>query len=461
MLVMLKNRFECLLRPVCEILQKCADFAEKHSAVLFWSSAILYRLLLDAVYIWAASPQYAYGGLVYTPVSWKYFISWAMYLLLFFLLPKREKDTTGFLLHLQFVYTVAPLLSFYALANGSSRYILMVFVCILLQILILRRPAGQKSAVSITGIRNYVTIMLGVLTAFALLVPILYNGFEGTKAFDFAYIYQMRANATYPPGFTYLFNWMQKVIIPFGVLYFLHLKKYRWCFLCVLIQVFFYMESGWKFTLFILIPVLAIYYISKSGHLIKLMYLGLFVLLLLVLLCYRLDRPLRLSSLGIYLNALIPIRAFFIPADIKFDFYEFFSIFPHTYFSDGMIGKLLGMSYPYTGSIGQLIFRFTGGTFLSSNSNTGYLGDSYAQMGFAGMLLMSLLLAAILRGVHNYESKENSSVLIALFSVFMILLNDSALFTTLLTNGMLVAFILVFVYFDKTSKGAPDGIQRI
>jgi len=461
MFLMLKNKLQAPAQWIRNVLLVCDKAASRYETAIYWGCGILYKFMLDAIYIWAASPQYAYAGLLYTPVSWKYFISLALYLGLFAFLPKNEKNAVGFLLHLQFVYTVAPLLSFYALANGSTRYILMVSVCVLLQTWILRRPKASDGAVHITGIRSYVTVALGALTIFALAVPVLYNGFGGLKVFDFAYIYEMRANATYPPGFSYLFNWMQKVIVPFAVLYFLHAKKYRWCILCVLLQIVFYMESGWKFTLFILVPVIAIYVFSKTGHLLKLMYAGLVVLLLLVLICFRLDRIGGVSSLGPQLNALIPIRALFIPADNKFDFYECFRVFPHTFFSDGMIGKLLGLSYPYAASLGQVIYAYTGGTFLESNSNTGYLGEAYAQMGFVGMLLMSLLLTAILRGIQNYANKENFGVLIAMFSVFMILLNDNALFTTLLTNGMLVAFVLVFIYFSSSSKGDPHGIQRL
>lgn len=450
-----------LWEPILKFLMACDDFAKKKEPILFWITGILYRLALDAVYIWAASPRAAYAGLILSPVGWKYLLSWGMYLILFYLLPRREKDTVVFLLHLQFMYTVAPLLTFYALADGSSSYILMVFVCVLLQIGILRRPILHKSGVYITGMKKSTTITLAALVVVSLIIPILYNGFAGLKAFDFTYIYEMRANAVFPPGFSYLFNWMQKAIIPFAVVYFLHLRKYGLSALCVLIQILFYIESGWKATLFILVPIIGIYILSQTGHLIKIMYVGVSIVLLFITVLFQRYLADNTATLGFSLCSLIPVRAFFIPADIKFDFYECFQLFPHVYFSDGMIGKFLGLTYPFSGSLGQVIYAFSGGTFLDSNSNTGYLGDSYAQMGFVGMLLMSLLLAAILRGLQQYENEKTSPILMALFAVSIIGLNDGALFTTLLTGGLLVMLILVMIYLDKPSEGAANGIQHI
>ena len=349
MVLTLKNKCGILGQRVRDLWKNCDNWAKVHSTMLFWLFGVLYKIVLDAVYVWAVNPQYAYAGMVLEPVSWKFLLSWIMYLTIFFLLPKREEEAIPFLLHLQFVYTVAPMLTFYAFANGSSKYILMVFICILIQVFMLKKPSLKENRIHIVGIRNYATVVLGILTAMAVVVPILYNGFAGLKAFDFEYIYEMRANATYPPGFSYLFNWVQKVIIPFALLCFIHKKKYVWSTICILLQTVFYMESGWKFTLLILFPIIAVYFLSKTGHLLKMMYWGLSAVLIFVLMCFLIDSCGSLSSIGNTLNALIPIRALFIPADIKFDFYECFQRLPHLYFRDGMIGKLFGLSNPFAG----------------------------------------------------------------------------------------------------------------
>lgn len=435
-------------------------FATAHHTALVWALGILYKLALDALYSWAASPQYGYAGLVYSPSFLKYCVASVMYLLLFAALPKGEEDTAGFLLHLQFVFTVAPMLSFYALSGGSNRYMGMVFLSVLLQIWIVCRPAPERKPVRIIGIESYVTVVLGIIVIFTLIVPVLYNGFEGLKAFDFSYIYTMRANATYPPGFGYFRSWGSNVILPFGFLLFLQKKRYAFAGLCVVCQVLLYMETGNKITLLILFPILAVYLFSRTGHLLKLLYLGFVGICLVTILAYRLDHAGR-SQIGVLLNAIIAIRAIFHPADNKFNYYEYFSQHPKIHFSDGLLGKAFSLTYPYAGSVGQVSHASQGGEFLSANMNTGYLGEAYAQFGFLGILLMAALLGYILRGLSAYDRKETFPLITALFAVFFVILNDGALFTTLFTGGMLLAFLLVFIYFGNHREDPANGIQRL
>ena len=306
------------------------------------------------------------------------------------------------------------------------------------------------------------TVALGVLLLFTLVIPVLYNGFEGINAFDLDYIYAMRARATYPPGFGYVLNWATNTILPFAFLIFLNRRHYGLAALCAALQVLFYMETGSKFTLLILAPILAAYLLSRTGHLLKLLYLGFVCICLAVVIGYQLDSTATDSALhpGVLLNAIVGIRAMFHPADNKFNFYEYFSQHPKIHFSDGIIGKMFSLTYPYAGSSGQVINAAEGAEFLSANMNTGYLGEAYAQLGFPGIFLMAALLGFILRALSGYDRKETFPVLTALFSVYIIILNDGALFTTLFTSGMLIAFLLVFIYLGK-QEDLSHGIQRI
>lgn len=440
----------------------------RHERALIWSFGILYKLCLDAAYALSVSPSAESMLRPYDPRMLKYLLAFLLYLVLFAALPKRELDSVALIVHLHFVYSVAPLLTFYAFTNGSTRYILMASACMLLEAVVIFRPMRMASPVRIKGIQSYTTVMLGILTVFALAVPMLYNGFAGLKAFDLDYIYEMRANATYPPGFGYLLSWTTSSVLPFGILCFLHMKKYRWAALLAAVQVIFYMQTGSKVTLLMLFPMIFIYFCTRTGHCMKLMYLGLSALCLFLVFAFQLDgidpgtkAPWELASF--YFVRIFGHRALFLPAALKTYFYEFFSTHPKIFFSDGQIGRMLGLTYPYNGSSGQVIhaFQMGAGEFGNSNSNTGYLGEAYAQMGFAGMLLMSLLLALILRSLRVYDRKSAAPLLTALLAVYIITLNDGAFLTTLLTGGLLVTYILIFIYFDKVTEENGHGIQRL
>lgn len=460
MFLSVKTRYQEIYHLLYTICAQVDTFLKRHELALFWILGTLYKFALDALYVFCATKLYAYAGLIYAPNFLKYMVASVLYLFLFAYLPKKEQDVVVFLLHLQFAISIAPMLAFYAFSNKSTRYILMVFLCALLEIYILRRPVRQTSTVHIIGIRNYVTVALGLLVILALVIPVIYNGFAGSKAFDFFYIYQMRANASYPPGFAYLLGWMYKAIVPFAFLLFLRKKKYLWAGVCVMVQLLFYIECGQKYALFILVPMTVVYLLYESGHFLKLVYAGLIGLFLVAILAYQLDH-IENNHIGMSASFLIGVRTFFHPASNKFSFYECFSQLPKIYFSDGQIGKMLGLTYPYAGSSGQVIVAFEGKEFLSSNSNTGYLGEGYAQMGFVGMLLMSALFAFILRGLYAYDTKETGCILAALFSGFIVIINDVPLLTTLFTGGLLLVYLLIFIYFSGNSKGDLHGVQRL
>lgn len=445
-----------------------ARFSENHTQVVFWGLAIFYRISLDFMYCFAAYPIGGYMIRPFFSSAFRYIVSFVLYLLLFASLPRKESDGIVFAVQLQFVYIVAPMLTLYAFSDMSSRYMLMVFVCILLETLVIFRPLQIVKPVRITGIQNYVSVMLCILIVFSAVVSILYNGFAGFKAFNFTYIYEMRANASYPPGLGYLLSWLTNAVIPFGCLCFIHTKRYFLATLAGVIQVFFYMLTGQKVTLLIIFPMIFIYFCVKTGHCLKLMYLGMgslccFLSVACSLDCLAPSSSSFLNNVGIYVSSLFAVRALFIPAGVKSYFYDYFSTRPKLFFSDGQIGHMFGLTYPYKLPSGFVIYAFKDGAdkFGLSNSNTGYLGESYAQMGFAGMLLMSLLLALILRSLRIYDQKETTPLLTALISIYIIILNDGALFTALLTSGLLVTYLLIFIYFDKVTKGDKYGIQRL
>lgn len=451
MIKAIRSLAEQMSARVAQPLHRIGDFADRNHMVLLWIIAILYKFVLDVLYIWVASPLYAYAGLTYVPNFLKYVIAFGMYFLMFAYLPKDERSVSAVLLHVQFAYIVAPMLTFYAFANGSNKYMLMVFICIIFQIFVARRGKGKQNPVYLKGLSSYVTVGLGVLMVAALAIPVLYNGFEGLKAFDFSYIYEMRANATYPPGFSYLFSWMSKAIVPFAAVMFLDKKRYGWAGLMVFLQVLMYMECGNKYVLFIIVPVIAVYYCAKSGHLIKLMYVGLCLLFLLLIPAYLMDIK-GGHRLGVLGSFYVAVRAVFHPADNKFAMYECFSQFPKIFYSNGLIGKMLGLTYLYAGSEGQIIHAYNGGQFMSASMNTGYLGESYAQMGFVGMMLMSGLFGLILRAVESYNCRKTFCILTAVFVMFIINLNDIPLLTTIMSSGLAVILILAAVYLRKEKE---------
>lgn len=452
------ERIQTWNQAVCSTALQVDTFLSKHSVAFIWLCAILYRIALDLNYIWAVSPVYAYEGMIYTPNGIKYVLSWVLYLIAFAYIPKVEQSAPIFILHLQLAWIMTPILSYYGLANESTRYIMMVFVCIMLETYIVRKPRKNLVSPRIVGVQSYVSVALLVLLVPTILVRVLYNGFAGLKAFDLSYYMQIRENTILPPGYGYLFMWMTDAILPFFMAYFLTKKKVWLSVICILLELILYMESGNKAIFLFPIVILAVYIASKLKHLVKITYGGLSILLLGIIPLARMDTA-QGHTLGRILNSFVGERALVSGGVNKFLHYHLFSELPKIHFSDGLIGKALGLTYPYAASSGQMVFAYGGGEFMRSNSVTGYIGEAYAQLGFLGMLLFSAILAYVIRFLFSLDNKHSFCILVSTFAVYIVILTDTPFLTTFFSTGMFITLFFFLIYLNQPTEENPHGIH--
>jgi len=83
--------------------------------------------------------------------------------------------------------------------------------------------------------------------------------------------------------------------------------------------------------------------------------------------------------------------------------------------------------------------------------NTGYLGNAYMQFGFAGMLSFSFILGLVLVFVDSCA--KNIDVGLALSAVIIPLqkLSNTALFSSFLSNGLLIGMMMLWLYEERSS----------
>lgn len=243
----------------------------------------------------------------------------------------------------------------------------------------------------------------------------------------------------------YLVNWQAKIINPFLITISYVINNKVMLLLSILMQVFIYLITAHKS--YILIPIAIIIIIIKIlekrnffSNGIVLAPIGLFFSYLTYIIIGNLTIP-----------SLFIRRLLFVPARIKFNYYDFFSKNKMLYFSEGLIGKILGISSPYEINAANLIGYLYDGN-IGTWANTGYLADAYANMGVFGMLIISLLLVVIFLIINSFSTKINKEVVVGL-SVFSILsLNDGALLTTIFTGGLLLLLVILFIYSSGSKK---------
>lgn len=445
-----------LRRVEKELVERTNHIIEKINSkreIYLVISLILYKIVLELFYVIVISPRYAYEGLVYHGRAWKYIFSWLIYAYMIFILPKQQEGIKECFLHVQFAVTVAPMVVFYALADKSTSYLLMTIIVISIETFILCRKEKIHIGINVRGLQSYMTVFMFAFAFGIYLTILLYGGFYGVKSFDLNYLYEIRKVAYYPRILGYFIGWLTSAVIPFYILYFLNKKKYIFSIMLIGLSLLLYMTVGNKNIYLSLFVILSVYVVTHLKVLILGMYIGIAGICSTLMGMFIIEEKVGLSIFTIIGSSLVGERFLFIPALNKFLYYECFSEFPKVGFSDGMIGKFFGLTYPYNGSMGQTVYAYlNNGHLFESNSNTGYLGDSYGQAGFWGMLIIGVLLAFFVKLLCNIGQNMDKGIMCSLLVLLAVILNDGAFITIFLTSGWIILLLLMIVYAEPKGR---------
>lgn len=401
----------------------------------------IYKFLLDISIYAFIEKQYGYiGGM--TDFNILKFIVSNVYLgIIFLIMPKKSEKPSHIFLQLHLLIMIIPILSLYGMQNKPSSYTGMIVFMFILQTFIIR----NSKRIRLLKIKHSKQILLVIITGISFFVyfsMLRANGLPSLSTLNFWNVYDVRWNVKYPFLMNYLVHWQAKVINPFLITLSYLNKKPKLLTLSILLQVLLYLITAHKS--FILIPV-AIFTVIKvldkydffrvSAYLSGLGIAGSLVF-------YKVTDFIMVPFIIIY-------RLLFLPAQIKYYYFHFFSSNDFIYFSEGVIGKIFGLNFPYELPTNNMIASIYFG-MPQSAANTGYLADAYANGGFLGMLIMTLLLTFVFIVIDSLSVHVRKNVVVGL-SIFSVLgLNDLGLLTTLLTGGML--FLLLLLYLENESK---------
>lgn len=275
--------------------------------------------------------------------------------------------------------------------------------------------------------------LIFLMTVLVLALCIKKYGYPDLTALDFTKVYEIRSQIIMGFPLTYIIPWFTKIVIPIGVIFSIDEKRYLSTILMIAALFIFYLifaSKSFFFTAFLIVAV----YIACNMH-------------ILYECIYYLIPAVTISGIALlkYYDMIMPIsllvrRVLFVPAQLKFVYFEFFSKNIKNHFADGQIGKLFGIESNYAIGVAKTIGEYMG---TESWANTGYLGDSYGEMGFAGMIVLSVVIVIFLKALELLTVDQKKILVISASSLWIYSLNDSALLTALLTGG---GIILLFLF---------------
>lgn len=285
--------------------------------------------------------------------------------------------------------------------------------------------------------------VIPIITVFLLIVLViinrsqlhLVNFFVDTQS-----MYEFRESANIK--LIYVLCWLRAALLPLLMLYYLSKSDWLKYGLTFIGFVLLFMLDQQKMTIIFPVAITAIYFAIKYYNVKVSSRFHVFLILIFIIIPIFIikhdSNPLSLVFSLIFIYRIQCI------AGIQFQKYvDFFEIQhnPYTYYTHiGIVNKITGL-YPYDMSIGEVINDGEG------NSNaTFFLMDGVAAAGLIGCIIVGILFLIVKSILNSFSYEYKVPLLTALFLFPLQSLMNVSLFTALVSHGIIVLFlILIFV----------------
>ncbi len=415
------------------IFNKVSSWALRKNILWYFVALISFKFALDLSYYFIISELWRYNRFELNLNSIKLIESYILIFIVWLLICKDSKKLSYILLWLLIMLAYIPMLTIYAFMDQARIFIYTVTMFWISVSLLMKLPT-----ISIPHLKQSRSLFFYVvfcLIAYVAVTAYWYLGFSFNIDLSSVYSIRTRYVEKQIPFSGYLWNWTAYVVDPILLAFFLSGRRWLFITLICLFQIWLFSITGIKAYLFSLLLVsLLIWTMKKKNPLIYVCY-GLTCAILLGALSYWLFDDVWITSLATR-------RFLLVPAQISFFYYEYFSnneavLLSHSIFR-------LFLVYPYYIDVPHLI----GQVFFDNPqmaSNNGIVGDAYMNFGFAGLFFWAFLLFIILKLIDSCSKGLNLRISIAAIAMSAITLTNSGLLTNLLTHGLALAIILLYL----------------
>lgn len=415
----------------------------KKSTIWAFFSLLLYKLILDISYYLIISKVWNYAKFELHLDVFKLFESYLLFFIIFTLLPKSSKKLSNLMIWLLILLSYIPMLTIFAFKDESRIFMYAVTAFWIMVFLL----SQHIYSIILPSLAQFKIILYFIfLSISGIVFFIIYEDLGFSFNFNLMKVYEIRSRyaelVTILGG--YLLNWLAYIINP--VFFALFLRKRKWFPVALILfsQFLLFSITGNKTFLFSLPFVLVLIWIITRKNALSCMAIGISGAILLGMFSYWLIGDVWISSL-------FTRRTLFIPSQLSFLYYDFFSKNESVLLSHSVFRFFT--DYPYhlnpANLISAVYFNRPEGS-----ANSGIVGDAYMNFGFGGLFLWGILLVIILRLIDSCSKRIDFKVGIAAIAMPTITLTNSGLLTNLLTHGLFLALILLYLLpKEKSRKG--------
>ena len=407
---------------------------------------LIYATIVSYLLVKWVIPVYGNGNMTFEINEINIFISITNIAIISFFINLHKNKIKKLFIELFVLQVIIPMLILYSLTKEYSIYDLYitmyVFSVILISLISLISLKLSNKYFRSKNIKK-IHFLLSLLVFFTITRYFILNGIKMFNLnFNKVYNYRFLLRETMTGYLLYLDNWTFNVINPMCISLSLYAKKKMLFVFFFILQIILYGFSSHKSVLF-------------SGFMAVFFY---------IIAPYLLTQNNKIVNIAIFANSiavffyLLKIKGMFcalyyrvmvIPAQINYQYYEFFSKNGFDWFRHSFLRKFTKSNYdlPLPMEIGLEYYKNA-----EISANTGFMASGYAQGGFLVILLYSIIVALLITILSSLAKKISSRLILSLAILPISSLYTSAdLPTFLLTGGgMLLLLLLYLLSLDKT-----------
>ena len=407
-----------------------------------------YIVTLILAYYFVLSPMYSYSLLTFDPNIYKIIFGILLILVSMLLSPKDTEKPSTFLYFIFYTTTFVPTAVYYGLNDQPTAYISFLTICFIMISLMLRKPVrGIATDTNKTSI--FIKLLILAYFMLCLYVVLKNGGIHFRAIFADLYLARSRNNLSGVTG--YILNWCAKAFTPLLIAYFYAKKKWIWVGVVCAFQVLLFISFGFKAFLMAIVLLIGVCFLMGKPENFRRNWL--LVLVLGNIVCIAAAFTVTKTPINLF-----TYRTLFLPSQGQFEYYDFFTHHDFLYFSEGSIGQLLDIDYPYSQTIGRIVNLYIYGPSKISNGNTGAMAYGFADLGFMGMILASLVIGIILAVADSVSRNINVMIPVGAMAYQIYALNDNNVLICINTGGIFITILLLFIL--NSSNTGRLGIYR-
>lgn len=443
------------------VLAPARRTAERFSGRLYTAPMIaLYMYMYIYIYVQWASPRYYYIGFQYKFDFESITFAYTLGIVTFFALKQRITEYSQYFGWMIYIVIYIPSILSVAMQGFDSVNAYYINLSLTLSFLLIIWTPEILRQRKIVPVRRNMIMWYFIPFYLAAFSFYIYSYRDVMTMPSFGDIYDQRATfGAVNAGAiaAYVNSWLSTALNPYLIAVGVFDRSKRWALaLGIVGQIAVFMGFAGKIMLAVTVVIILFAVFIVKNDQIKINRLVLAALALIVIPFFTLIMTAyEPEGVSMEVVALIYMRTLAMPGVMTGVYADVFSSFPLTYWSHANIINLV-VDYPYNQPLGIVVGTYlVGGGGWNSNANF-WATDGLAAFGMTGVIIMGAVIGILLSFANKIVTRDRLSFAAVMSVPFIMTLGNVSLFTSLISGGGLIIFLLIALGTPQTVRPHPQ-----